>query len=114
MIVNTKGMGNTLDNQPWYCNGSILSGWLGCDKYLPTSEDQQQMMYQDFGPGVPQNVQDQAVQSFGSWLQSMGYDSTVQNLSGSSWFSSNWPVLAIGAVMGVLVLGDGGPKRYGR
>lgn len=90
-----KGLGATLDNQPWYCNGSYLSGWLGCDKFLPSAADQQTMMYSNFGPGVPQQVQDVAVTDYGTWLSSVGYDQQLSMLESDSG-SNIWMYAAIG------------------
>lgn len=103
----------TLDNQPWYCNGSYLSSWLGCDSYLPTAADQVTMMQQNFGPSANPTMVANATSDFQSWLQTTGYDSTMNSLTSSS-FPWQTVALVLGGVFALSLIGGGSPRRYGR
>ncbi len=103
----------------WYCNGSLLAGWLGCPETpVPSAQDQLDMMRGNFGGHSDPTLVNQAVNDFGVYLDNTGYDQTIKSMTNNDPFGLgiNWQVLLIGAFVigfGMSVL-DSGPRRYGR
>lgn len=112
----------TLDS--WYCNGSFLSGWLGCPSGVLTASEQLDQMRGNFGGASDPTLVDEAVSNFGTYLDQTGYEKAINTLQcqdtllGCSPFS-NIPWSTVIGVVGVgifalVAFGGGSPRRYGR
>lgn len=107
-----------------FCNGSYLSGWLGCDNSIATKEDLLAQQRANFGPNMPQSVVNQAVADTGQWLDDTHYTDTINQLKAQdSWFggvgsslnlSSYIPLLVAIGIVGIAAIGSGQARRYGR
>jgi hypothetical protein len=107
-------------NPDWYCNGSFLSGWLGCPSGVLTKQEQLDAMRGNFGSSADPNLVDQAVSNFGTYLDQSGYEAEVAKLTcqdsllGCSPFG-NIPWSTIGwiglGVVGFVMLTSGSPRR---
>lgn len=115
---------------PNFLANSLLGGWIGCDDPMVlTAQQQMDSMRSMFGPAADPKLVDQAVNSFGQYLQNTGYDAkiasyqtqdaitnpvNVVSTAVGGWISNFMPAILMIGVIGIVAIGMGGPRRYGR
>ena len=111
---------------PNFLTNSLLGGWIGCDDpSVMTTQQQMDSMRSNFGPSADPKLVDQAVNSFGQYLQNTGYDANLVNYQTQDaitnpgnivggWISNFMPAILMIGVIGIVAIGMGGPRRYGR
>lgn len=109
---------------PWYCsgNGSYLDSLLGCPSGILSEQEQLDAIRGNFGGHADPNVVDKTVSDFKTWLDNTDYQGTLDRLKKEDSFNLNLPFdlskyypLLIGiAVFGLVAMGGGSSRRYGR